>query len=176
MKIHGTAKGGALSTKDFGVAFGGGAGVPTEFCQDTGSTQMAFANDYIFANIIGSPNTVIGKSCTALKYYLKKNGSATGTVYAEVYNSSGVLQHEWATKDVSTIAGSPTAYTFTGDPYTIQTDDKVGVRADISGGTIEATRLNVYSGTEWQLTSNYGDLNDWEDSPTQSIRMCLTGS
>lgn len=23
MKIHGTAKGGALSTKDFGVAFGG---------------------------------------------------------------------------------------------------------------------------------------------------------
>ena len=25
MKIHGTAKGGALSTKDFGVAFGGGA-------------------------------------------------------------------------------------------------------------------------------------------------------
>ena len=25
MKIHGTAKGGALSTKDFGVAFGGAA-------------------------------------------------------------------------------------------------------------------------------------------------------
>jgi len=29
MKIHGTAKGGALSKKDFGVAFGGGAAAPT---------------------------------------------------------------------------------------------------------------------------------------------------
>jgi len=28
MKIHGTAKGGALSTKDFGVAFGGAAAIP----------------------------------------------------------------------------------------------------------------------------------------------------
>jgi len=28
MKIHGTAKGGALSTKDFGVAFGGAAITP----------------------------------------------------------------------------------------------------------------------------------------------------
>ena len=27
MKIHGTAKGGAISKKDFGVAFGGAAGV-----------------------------------------------------------------------------------------------------------------------------------------------------
>jgi len=30
MKIHGTAKGGALATKDFGVAFGGAAVVPCE--------------------------------------------------------------------------------------------------------------------------------------------------
>jgi len=34
MKIHGTAKGGALSTKDFGVAFGGGAA----FIEATGGT------------------------------------------------------------------------------------------------------------------------------------------
>ena len=29
MKIHGTAKGGALGKKDFGVAFGGAAGLET---------------------------------------------------------------------------------------------------------------------------------------------------
>ena len=36
MKIHGTAKGGALSTKDFGVAFGGGNGGSPEL--EVGST------------------------------------------------------------------------------------------------------------------------------------------
>jgi len=35
MKIHGTAKGGALSKKDFGVAFGGGA---AGFIEATGGT------------------------------------------------------------------------------------------------------------------------------------------
>ena len=29
MKIHGTTKGGALSHKDYGVAFGGGGGAST---------------------------------------------------------------------------------------------------------------------------------------------------
>jgi len=38
MKIHGTAKGGALSTKDFGVAFGGGNGDVCGDFDDAGGT------------------------------------------------------------------------------------------------------------------------------------------
>jgi len=38
MKIHGTAKGGALSTKDFGVAFGGNGGIPCT-SQELGETN-----------------------------------------------------------------------------------------------------------------------------------------
>jgi len=43
MKIHGTAKGAALSTKDFGVAFGGGA---PGFIEATGGTITTIDTDY----------------------------------------------------------------------------------------------------------------------------------
>ena len=44
MKIYGTAKGGALSHKDFGVAFGGGS--VSEFINATGGDSVADDGDY----------------------------------------------------------------------------------------------------------------------------------
>jgi hypothetical protein len=44
MKIHGTAKGAALNTKDFGVAFGGAA-VEAEFIDEDGAGTVATDND-----------------------------------------------------------------------------------------------------------------------------------
>jgi len=44
MKIHGTAKGAALSTKDFGVAFSAAGGVPTPDYEDDFSTNPTEGN------------------------------------------------------------------------------------------------------------------------------------
>ena len=46
MKIHGTAKGGALSHKDFGVAFGGGGDVPLVELFDTASCNFTYSQGY----------------------------------------------------------------------------------------------------------------------------------
>ena len=46
MKIHGTAKGGAISHKDFGVAFGGGGGVPLVELFDTTTCNYNYNEGY----------------------------------------------------------------------------------------------------------------------------------
>jgi len=62
MKIHGTAKGGALSTKDFGVAFGGAAGTP-ELITD-GSTDWT-AKFILQGNSVGGSGGGVWGGVTA---------------------------------------------------------------------------------------------------------------
>jgi len=63
MKIHGTAKGGALSKKDFGVAFGGAPAEPVNLCNDaTIDESVSFSSGYlrissIDVSSLGSPFT-----------------------------------------------------------------------------------------------------------------------
>jgi len=56
MKIHGTAKGGALSTKDFGVAFGGGA-PSCDFTDDFTSYADQTAADAVYPYAVGGSIT-----------------------------------------------------------------------------------------------------------------------
>jgi len=65
MKIHGTAKGGALSKKDFGVAFGGGAVVGAKDCTGYTATTGDMSVGYIRATKItaSSSYTVTGLMC-----------------------------------------------------------------------------------------------------------------
>jgi len=82
MKIHGTAKGGALSTKDFGVAFGGGAAALVTIYEHTTTPNVdAFFNTgdtYAGFSITGSsPAGVIGSIPRRVTFYLKKHGSPT---------------------------------------------------------------------------------------------------
>ena len=69
MKIHGTAKGGALSTKDFGVAFSEAGATYTLLWQteltaggDNTKDTNAFANIFKnnFGNFLNGPNLLIG--------------------------------------------------------------------------------------------------------------------
>jgi len=56
MKIHGTAKGAALSTKDFGVAFGGGA-PSCDFTDDFTSYSTQGAADAVYPYAVGGSIT-----------------------------------------------------------------------------------------------------------------------
>ena len=67
MKIHGTAKGGAISKKDFGVAFGGGGAV---------SAPMAWINDGGYS---GSEPTI--STTTSTNDTTQPNGSDAGSGY-----------------------------------------------------------------------------------------------
>ena len=59
MKIHGTAKGGALSTKDFGVAFGGAAAGCSNFADSLGTD----ANGSVTGAEINTDDQKLGTGC-----------------------------------------------------------------------------------------------------------------
>ena len=62
MKIHGTAKGGALSKKDFGVAFGGGGSGGCENFEDSLGTD---ANGSNTGSTIDTSNPKVGVGCVS---------------------------------------------------------------------------------------------------------------
>ena len=97
MKIHGTAKGGAISKKDFGVAFSGGAVI--EVCQtsqswDDNSTQAAAAlyvpdtERTIWGAIILNGSDFIDQNLKTATFYITKTGSPEGTITCKLYPSA----------------------------------------------------------------------------------------
>jgi len=88
MKIHGTAKGAALSTKDFGVAFGSPAAPATYTLiwenTDSGSLDDNQGELY-FANEFDTNNDVIGEPITKITVQVLKVGSPTATIQGFVW-------------------------------------------------------------------------------------------
>jgi len=64
MKIHGTAKGGALSTKDFGVAFGGAAAAAG--CSNFEDSLGTDANGTNSGSTINTSDQKLGEGCVSL--------------------------------------------------------------------------------------------------------------
>jgi len=141
MKIHGTAKGGALSKHDFGVAFSsGGGGISTvcynadnlntryEFVDDTGS------NTVVGAYIDGTSNPVYNQDVTAIAIYIYAESDTSGGVFAlGVWDSDGDLKNESDTftvdaMPVGTSPANPTEkITKTITSTTIADGDTIGI-------------------------------------------------
>jgi len=93
MKIHGTAKGAALSTKDFGVAFGGAAAVVSSYtsqCPRTGHGDMYVSGrNGIGARLYKTDTTFpfVGNDSDlySVSAYFKVNASATIDVSCIIY-------------------------------------------------------------------------------------------
>ncbi len=156
MKIHGTAKGGALSKHDFGVAFGGGnGGVPMvcynadnlntryEFVYNTGSNTVIGA----YINGASNPILVAGVDITTISIYIYAESDTSGGVFAlGVWDSGGDLKNESDTftvdaMPVGTSPANPTEkITKTITSTTIEDGDTIGIicKTPISGdGRVE---------------------------------------
>ena len=183
MKIHGTAKGGALSKKDFGVAFGGGAVPETSYCQDTGTTSDGFGNNNFLGNKIGSGNSVIGESITKVQFYMSKYGSPgpSGIMRAVVYQGdfdggSPTKVHTFQTITLpADLTGSKVLTTFEGDSYTVEENDAIGIECVFSGGTsgVACYENNSLTDAEW-LMIEY-NATSWSENTGRSMRMCVIG-
>ena len=90
MKIYGTAKGGAIGKKDFGVAFGGSP-APSESCpveDETSGNFQITSTTYANGLSVQSGSEIVGKNITKISFNLKRVGSLTGTVYVRAWDSS----------------------------------------------------------------------------------------
>ena len=151
MKIHGTAKGGAISKKDFGVAFGGAGGNgggtvdSNSFTNDNAGAQgISLTGTRTGSGIsINSGSELIGKTPTKITWmpYIvgspsggnltcriyTPDGTATGTLQATSTNSFTMAQ--WIAKD-----GENADFTFS-TSYSLVQSDTIIIFLDDTDGT-----------------------------------------
>jgi len=115
MKIHGTAKGGALSQKDFGVAFGGNGAVAELLWEQTSTGEsdgMQSGEVIIAGQRFLAEQVLIGATPTKIIFNLKKTGSASGTAELKLINSSDVEKASFGTIDMDDLDGTFAEKTF----------------------------------------------------------------
>jgi len=142
MKIHGTAKAGALSTKDFGVALS--APTPAvETCQGESYSgdQKGLGQDTAHGSIddIGfkpsGGNTLIDTLANNFSLKMKLTGSPTNPVVgARIYDDSDVLQ-QTSTNTIDDLDGTFTQRTFNFASTFTVTEDYSYVIYQVSGST-----------------------------------------
>jgi len=149
MKIHGTAKGGALSTKDFGVAFGGGVVIP---CYDHGTADtgnnatVTNSTNWEYETGMKVTSTEAGTKLEGVIVYLGQATATqtTGTYDARVYTAT-TLQATSATIAASAIGSygsEPTEQTFTfASAYTLAENDYVIIHASDSGAATKYANI-----------------------------------
>ena len=108
MKIHGTTKGGALSKKDFGVAFSAG-GIPlVEYTYTYAPTGTVYDSDvggiYFIGEGANTTDSLFYNSyIQSVNFYVFNPASNTGTCKAVQMDESGQEVHEFWSKDISTL-------------------------------------------------------------------------
>ena len=132
MKIHGTAKGGALSKKDFGVAFAKSVTPSSELWSVTGTGQADQFNNTesisILAQRFQTGHELIGQTITRFDASIKKIGSPTGNITGRIINSSNEEQLNLGTLDSSTLSSSYETKTFENtDGYELENGDRLAL-------------------------------------------------
>jgi len=137
MKIHGTAKGGALSTKDFGVAFSAGAAGLENLYESNNypavdyNMRMIYGETDRFAGSRIGTGTATGLDIYQIVAWFKQRGDCSGlTLYAQVRNTtSGItIKAEMGNVDAGAISASYEAITFPQQTsgYTTVENDVIG--------------------------------------------------
>ena len=132
MKIHGTAKGGALSKKDFGVAFAKSVTPSSELWSVSGTGQNdqfnKTENISILAQRFQTGHELIGQTITRFDASIKKVGSPTSDITGRIINSSNVEQLNLGTLDSSTLSTSYATKTFENtDGYELADGDRLAL-------------------------------------------------
>ena len=143
MKIHGTAKGGAISKKDFGVAFGG---VPAVECDTYGPTSQDNQQDldstlrnYSLKMLDGF--SLIGCKIATAKWYVRAGSSTIpdGNMYSTLYDSAGNVRDTSAAVNMSGLTTGFQWIEFSfSSPETVASDDYISFTAgydDAPGAT-----------------------------------------
>ena len=135
MKIYGTAKGGAISHKDFGVAFGGGAayGDQITILQNSQNGFIASHASYEGNGFQIKLDDMIDSQVDSVSMWLKSNsGSGSGTITCSAYNADGSEIGDFGTYDLSGLSTSYVKVTFDAESQVLPENGFIQIH-DMSG-------------------------------------------
>jgi len=197
MKIHGTAKGGALSKKDFGVAFGGGAAgleyATTTYTLDDATDADSNLKIYTLTNgtvarlcnasKVVSGGDLEGMAIKEMKVLIQKLGSPSNgnLVYGRIWGtdseSMDVLETSEDTFNIDTISDSAPytecTFNFTGD-ITLSADYKIGIYWAGGGGTGSGTSIvmrakNRTTDNSDLIANEFNPSEKWNDDTLKNM-------
>ena len=185
MKIHGTAKGGAESKKDFGVAFGGGAPEVTYWYEQTAQNNALIlsANLKYRWTILAAKNTTgSDQSTTTLDVYLSQRtgGSATAIIYGAIYNASQVKiatstnSIDASTLDEASSTDPKPEYTFTFDATDVPNNGFVGIYTATQESPDNWTQVGVKQSPSPCSTWGIGGTDPPATTWSEYASACLT--
>jgi len=169
MKIHGTAKGGALSKKDFGVAFGGGAApcvdatytnLPTETLTARALDTSRWGQGFQAT----SGNNIFTKTIKSVTVKLDNDDrSPDETISARIRTvSTGAIVGTFGELDATTLTDTPTEYTFDTNEVTLSSGDLITVEYPISTGNGVAVSVSASSVSNASTLAAYNpSLTNW---------------
>ena len=152
----------------------------TQYGQDTGTHNKAQGNTYmIYANVIGSNNTVVGVATNAIKVYMDINQSGTGTIYAGVWNAGNTgdtpdfTYGTVETGDLASYGGANNnpipAITFTSyKSHIVEEGDRIGIK--LINSRLRVNETTSFS-PDWELAEY---ISGWIVYSSVSLMMVLT--
>jgi len=183
MKIHGTAKGGALSTKDFGVAFGGGAD-PVDSC-DLFDESTATRNEGLDQVLVGFKSNITPSSVSKLTMNMFRQGTPTSDHVINLkHYESATLIATYAPVDNVTTTEIVEGVEATGLPNTkvewlispsisLTTNSRLVIDKTGTGGNrLKGLARDYDSGLS--LYTTYGTPSSWTESTSYTWIGCLS--
>ena len=163
MKIHGTTKGGALSKKDFGVAFSAAAAGPLTYtwsaCDSTGDMSLNY-NLFIGARLKNG-NTLIDKTITVITCNLKNPSSITGTSVLKCYATDGTLKATSDTVANSTIGTGYQTVTFDNFSWAVVVEDYFLISPS-TGSSMKIFASLEDCNADTNIMENTSDIADYD--------------
>ena len=164
MKIHGTAKGGAISKKDFGVAFKSGGGTPsydllweqtlTGELEGLRSGNVTIAGESFFTG-----HVVIGEVPTKITVSIRKTGDITGTATLKLIDSSNNEKASFGSVDMDDLTetfadedfinNDNTEEVEDGDKIAFYYDDEASFLIELCASCTEANTNSAYYISSW---------------------------
>jgi hypothetical protein len=145
MKIHGTTKGGALSHKDLGVAFGGGGGAYGDQITILQNDQLGYIESSASWEGNGFQiklDDMIDAQLDSVSMWLKtKTGTGSGTITCSAFNADGSEIGDLGTYDLSGLGSTSYVKVTFDDESQVIPEDAIIMIHDMSGLS-PAIRIN----------------------------------
>jgi len=167
MKIHGTAKGGALSTKDFGVAFGGAAACVEATYNDLPDESLegrvVGVGRLGIALQINAGHVLEDKLVKSVKFKLDNDSrSPDETIFVRARNAAGDVIEEFGEMNATNLTSSVVEYQTDQPPFTNIN------QITLSAGDMITLEYPITSGDAIQ-TMIFGGAVDYVDNATTLV-------